>query len=427
MKKLYSPKLIVAAMFAVFAAFPLCAQKFKVNYDESKIPAYQLPNILKKADGQGEISTSLEWLDSSRPRILSVLENEFYGRKLPRPAKTEFEVVDEADVLNGAAVRKQVKITVSDIAGSHSFTMLMYAPKSASKGNPVPAFIALNFKGNHATSDDKEILITKAWMRGVKGNKAREEDRGAAKKRWPFEEIVKRGYAIATIYYGEIYPDKEKLDGTPESVYRIFDSNAVEMPSIAAWSWGLSRGIDAFETMPEIDSNKIFVVGHSRLGKTSLLTGAYDKRVAICASNDSGCMGAAISRRAYGETVDIITTQFPFWFSKNLNKYKNAENSMPIDQHQLLAMLAPRPVYVASATEDKWADPKGELMALVEAAKIYKLFGAKELPTMDNFVPEKPFHGDVGYHLRVGKHDLTVYDWMNYCDFADKHFGQSKK
>ena len=142
------------------------------------------------------------------------------------------------------------------------------------------------------------------------------------------------------------------------------------------------------------------MVGHSRLGKTALLTGAYDKRVAICASNDSGCMGAAISRRAYGETVDIITTQFPFWFAKSLNKYKNAENTMPIDQHQLVAMMAPRPVYVASATED--------------------------LPGMDNFTPEKPFHGDVGYHLRIGKHDITVYDWMNYCDFADKHFGKPK-
>ncbi|CDE85706.1 probable acetyl xylan esterase [Coraliomargarita sp. CAG:312] len=426
MKKYNSLKILAAVMFAALAALPLSAQKFKANYDESKIPDYQLPDILQKADGKGQISSSLEWLNFSRPRILSILENEFYGHKLPRPEKMKFEVVEESDVFSGIAVRKQIKITVSDKAGSHSFTMLMYEPKAASKTNPAPAFIALNFKGNHATSDDKNIAITKAWMRGAKGNKASEEDRGVAKKRWPFEEIVKRGYAIATIYYGEIYPDKEKFDGTPESVYRIFDAKAVEMPAIAAWSWGLSRGIDALESMPEIDSNKIFVVGHSRLGKTALLTGAYDKRVAICASNDSGCMGAAISRRAYGETVDIITTQFPFWFAKSLNKYKNAENTMPIDQHQLVAMMAPRPVYVASATEDKWADPKGELMALVEASKVYKLFGAQDLPGMDNFTPEKPFHGDVGYHLRIGKHDITVYDWMNYCDFADKHFGKPK-
>ena len=173
MKKYNSLKILAAAMFAALAALPLSAQKFKANYDESKIPDYQLPDILQKADGKGQISSSLEWLNFSRPRILSILENEFYGHKLPRPEKMKFEVVEESDVFSGIAVRKQIKITVSDKAGSHSFTMLMYEPKAASKTNPAPAFIALNFKGNHATSDDKNIAITKAWMRGAKGNKAR--------------------------------------------------------------------------------------------------------------------------------------------------------------------------------------------------------------------------------------------------------------
>ena len=138
-------------------------------------------------------------------------------------------------------------------------------------------------------------------------------------------------------------------------------------------------------------------------------------------------MGAALSRRRFGESVKHITTLFPFWFSKNLNKYRDNEGELPIDQHHMLACVAPRALYVASASKDFWADPKGELMGLAEASKIYRLYGAKKLPTLDNLAIEKPFIGDnVGYHLRDGAHNMTHYDWRQYLNFAEKVFSMKK-
>lgn len=399
-------------------------QKFTPNYDESKAETSAIPDILAKPDGSRAQSFA-EWYDFCRPAAMKVFENEFYGKRPPRPAQISFKTLEESDdALEGIAKRRQIEIKVGDKDGEKTFVMLVYSPKNSTTQNPAPSFICLNFQGNHTTSDDKEILLTDSWARGVKGNKALDEHRGLKKNRWPLKEIVERGYAVATIYYGDIYPDKDKIDGTPESIYTIFDKSAHDLPAISAWSWGLSRGIDALETLPDIDSSKIFVVGHSRLGKTSLLTSACDKRVAIAASNDSGCMGAALSRRNYGETPASMLVNFPFWFSKNLAKYASDPSTMPVDQHQFIAMTAPRPVYVASATQDQWADPRGEFMSLMEASKVYELLGAKKLPKDSDYSPEKPFHGDVGYHLRIGKHDITVYDWMNYCDFADLHFGK---
>ena len=290
---------------------------------------------------------------------------------------------------------------------------------------PIPAFLGLNFRGNHTIHADPRITLSENWMRPDKegrvvDNRSTEKSRGTSANRWPVETIIDRGYALATMYYGDIDPDFD--DEFENGIHAIFGKpKENEWGSIGAWAWGLSRALDYLELDAQIDGTKVAVLGHSRLGKTSLWAGAQDERFAMVISNNSGCGGAALNRREFGETVKRINTSFPHWFNDRFPTYNDQIGTLPVDQHQLIALMAPRPVCVASAVEDEWADPRGEFLSAKLAGPAWELFGKKgvgveEMPPVDEPVGEM-----ISYHIRTGKHDVTDFDWNRYLDFADQH------
>ncbi len=406
----------------------LSGKNSEFNYRESLVPSYTLPDLLVLKNGKN-VNKLKTWEKRRKKGILSYFNELVYGfAPVGKPENLSFDIYDlKKGALGGLATRKQVRVNFTGKPEGPFMDILIYLPGNSNL--PVPLFLGLNFQGNHTINNDSEITITKSWLAdrrfGVVENRATEKTRGITASRWPVEEILKRGYGLATIYYGDIDPDFD--DGFLNGVHGAFDkkkpreSNA--WGSVSAWAWGLSRAMDYLQTDQDIDGSHIAVIGHSRLGKTSLWAGAQDERFALVVSNCSGCGGAALSRRKYGETVERINTSFPHWFCQNFKKYNNRENELPVDQHMLIALMAPRPVYIASADRDLWADPRGEFLSGYYANPVYKLFGLKglkidDIPPLDSPVQD----GYIGYHIRSGKHDLTLYDWNNYMDFADKHF-----
>jgi hypothetical protein len=245
--------------------------------------------------------------------------------------------------------------------------------------------------------------------------------RAVKSERWPAEEVIARGYALASVYASDVDPDEPSFEN---GVHEFYDAGLRAGPdtwgALAAWAWGASRGMDYLETDAHIDPRGVAVIGHSRGGKAALWAGASDERFVLTVSNDSGEGGAAISRRNHGEGIADLNNQFPHWFSLNYRNYNNAPETLPVDSHELVALMAPRAVYVASASDDDWADPEGEFLAAVNAAPVFGLFGFTGLGTAQWPAPGEHIHGDrVAYHLREGVHDLTLFDWDLYMDFFD--------
>jgi len=412
---------------SVFSIPKVSAQRQNIIYDESKVPEYQLPDVLTRFNGR-KVKSEKVWFKKQRPEILKVFTDEVYG-KVPGELKiSEVKVWETSnDAINGLAIRKQISLLFKKSDRNLEVNVLMYLPKTDQK---VPVFLAYNFTGNHAVYNDPRIRLTESWVAndpsvGIINNQVTEQSRAAASDRWPVDEIIKAGFGLVTVYYGDIDPDKNVFsDGIEPFFYKGNQTKpkSDEWGSIAAWAWGLSRVMDYLETDSLVDSKKVAVLGHSRLGKTALWAGATDQRFSMVISNESGCGGAALSKRIFGETVQTINTSFPHWFCDNFLKYNDNEGQLPVDQHMLLALIAPRPLYVASAEGDQWADPRGEFLSAKYASAVYELLGLEGLPIKEMPEVNHPVMGTIGYHIRSGKHNLTLYDWEQYIKFAHKHF-----
>ena len=399
----------------------LYAQPAGFNYDESKVAAYTLPDLTA-----GSLKN---WSEVRRPQIDSLLETQMFGHSPGKPQKTSAEITDlNKKALGGKAVRKQVTVSLINNNKTVKMDILIYLPANA-KG-PVPLFLGLNFGGNHTVNADPGIMLSRQLI-GPKpsyahvGDETKEKNRGRAASQWQVEKLLDRGYGVAVIYYGDLDPDFD--DGFQNGIHPLFYKPGQTQPapdewaSVAAWAWGLSRALDYLETDKDVDPHRVAVMGHSRLGKAAAWAGAHDTRFAMVILNESGEGGAALSHRNFGETIERINTSFPHWFCENYKQYNGKEATMPFDSHMLIALIAPRPVYIASAEGDQWSDPRGEFLGGRNADPVYELFGKKGLGTDEMPGLHQPIMNTIGYHIRAGKHDVTAYDWDQYLAFADMH------
>lgn len=405
----------LAGLVVVGTLSSAAAEDEKFNYDEAKVPAYTLPEALVMQDGRKVTSAGM-WRDGRRGELLELFRKHVYGRRPAEPQMTRFHVTESTpDYLHGKGKRKDVRAEWNTPEGPVpmlSFTM--FVPTAARR--PVPAFVGIHLFDTASDAPNPGKPLVADVGEPLPGEKT-------------LDVILDRGYAIATLNAEDFCPDdKDKFrEGVLAVLYpdRSGPPGPEEPGAIATWAWGLSRALDYLERDREIDAGRVAVIGHSRRGKTALWAGAQDERFAMVISNDSGCGGAALSRRRFGETVARINRAFPHWFCDNFNKYNGNEDELPVDQHELVALCAPRPVYIASAQEDGWADPRGEFLSAVGAEPVYRLLGREGLGT-DQMPPVNQSIGDfIGYHVRVGKHALSDFDWLKYLDFADRHFGRT--
>jgi hypothetical protein len=404
-----------------------------VNYDESKVPRYTLPDPLVMRDGR-KVADARTWTDERRPEILELFRTCMYGRSPERPRGMIFRVLGtDRRAIAGTATRKTIAVNLTGPAEGPVMRLVLYLPNAATR--PVPVFVGIHLFDTRAEYPMPGVPLSQEERRGTAAGGPASRPSGVAAgglpgRRLP-EVILQRGYAFATIDAAGLAPDSRT--DFEKGVIGCFRKSGRtkrvpdEWGAIGAWAWGLSRAVDYFETDPEVDSKRVIAIGHSRMGKTALWAGAQDGRFAMVISNDSGCGGAALSRRCFGETVEIINTAFPHWFCEDFRKYNRREDDLPVDQHMLIALIAPRPVYVASAEKDLWADPRGEFLAARHADPVYRLLGTDGLAVQEQPGLGQPVLSTIGYHIRRGKHDLTDYDWTCYLEFADKHLGRGNR
>lgn len=389
-------KEFLSIVIILISIHPLIAQ----NYDEASVGTYRLPELLKTQDGE-KVNTTKEWEKVRRPEILKLFEDNVYGKVPQDFDNIEFEITNEdKNSMEGKATLKEVAITVTRNRKSVTFNLLMFTPNNIKK--PVPMFLVINHRGV------RTMDVTRKNKDGF----------------WPAELVIDAGYGISGFDVVNIAADNN--DEFTKGVLQLYPEQLQMdngMAALGAWGWGASRAIDYFEKDKSIDNKRIISVGHSRGGKASLWFGAQDERVAMAVSNESGNSGAALSRRNFGETVERIVDNFPYWFCKNYRQYAGNEDKLPVDQHMLLALMAPRAVYVASAAEDLWADPRGQYLSLVESQPAFNLYGIEtNLPAQMPDVNQQIIHPHMGFHNREGKHNMTPYDWQQFINFANTYF-----
>ena len=374
----------------------LSANQSEFNYREENVPVYHLPEVMKATNGE-TVKGKKEWLNLRRPEVLEFFAARVYGRVPRTPFKTEIQVLKtDKNAMNGAATLKLVDLVFT--SGEQSLTLHLgyFIPNNVPE--PVPAFLLICNRGSANIDFTRE----------------------KKSEFWPAEEVIARGYAIAAFNNADVDPDN--FDEFKNGIHGVLDQerNNESWGTIAAWAWGASRCLDYFETDKSIAAGKVALVGHSRGGKTALWAGAADQRFAMVVPNEAGCGGTSLARRRYGETIARINKSFPHWFCLNYRQYGNNEDALPVDMHQLMALIAPRALYVASADQDLWADPRGQYLALFHSLPVFRLWDKKtSLPETMPALNTPIRSGKVAYHVREGAHNLLLKDWNWFMDHAD--------
>jgi hypothetical protein len=380
------------------------------NYDEDKVPPYTLPDPLVRQNGQ-PVRDADTWFQQRRPEILKLYESEIYGRVPERAPRMAYEVVEtDPHAMDGRAVRKLIALHFGGKPDNPTVHLHLYLPANATK--PVPLLLHLVFFSNPP--------IPGATPPPTPSGRPAFHEAG------PIADILAHGYGYATFRYSEVQPDK------PDT----FDAGVIglalapgqtkpaadEWGTISAWAWGASRVLDYLENEPAVDARRVALVGHSRLGKTVLWAAARDPRFALVFSSCSGEMGAALARRYFGETIDDIAADYGYQFAGNFQRYPGHWSDMPVDAHMLIALLAPRPVFITGGSQDLWIDPRGEFLATVAAGPVYRLLGRHDLGVTDGPPLDTPLiTGDLGFHYHTGGHTITTADWNAFLAFADRH------
>ncbi|MFO1500277.1 MAG: acetylxylan esterase [Verrucomicrobiota bacterium] len=400
----------------------VCQLSFAAAFPSvSQLPAQPgLPDPLIMLNGE-RVTTAEQWRTKRRPELKALFEHYMYGHMPPAQVKFVTGPVDK-NYFQGKATKKEVSIDLGPGVAS-KLQLLVVVPNR--RQAPAPAFVGLNFCGNHALLADKSVPLPKTWVPnsclGCSNNMATDAGRGTQVETWALEQSIDRGYAVAVFYNGDVEPDRPDATGGVRAAYRDRDWGA-----IAAWAWGLSRAVDYLVTDPDIDAKHIAVVGHSRNGKAALVAAAFDERIALAIPLQAGCGGTAPSRGTVGESVKQINDRFPHWFNAEFKKFNEATERLPFDQHCLVALCAPRPVLLPNALEDQWANPTGQFQVLQAAEPVYRLLGAggleaKQMPEIGRLVDST-----LGYYIRPGKHSMTSADWLVFLDYTDKQFGKPK-
>jgi hypothetical protein len=405
------------------------------NYDEAKVGPYTLPDPLLGKDGR-RVSSTNAWRATRRGEIMRDFRDLMYGRTPELAVKINAEVTAiRKDAVDGLTTRTLVTLRFFDDPAAPRIHLMLYIPNTAKQ--PVPVFLGLSFFGNAGVENDPTIALSDVWMlpfgtSAVVNNRATGAVRGMDAGRWPLAQVLKRGYGVATFFYGDVEPDH--IEGWRDGIrgYALKKSGRItpardEWGALGAWAWGLSRALDYLETNPAVDARRVVVFGHSRHGKAALWAGAQDERFALVISNDSGEGGASLARRNFGENIAFSIAHASWRYCDRFRDYIDRAADLPFDQHMLMALIAPRPLYVASATEDFLADPRGEFVSAVHAEPVYRLFGLRGLNTSQWPAPDHAVGESIGYHVRTGKHDITAYDWEQYLDFADRHLKTSSR
>jgi hypothetical protein len=409
-------------MIATAAAFA----QISPDQDRQPVMPAHLPDPLVFADGS-PVTTPAQW-PKRRQELLHLFTEQMYGRMPERPAHMRFVVEDrDPHALGGKATREQILILFDGKRDGPRMDLLVYVPNQVKRP---PVILGLNFWGNETVDPDPGIRISDRWVESgptsyldlscVKNNRATEACRGIDQQRWPVEKILDAGYALATAYRGDLDPDRK--DGFEESIRSAWPELAEggdNFSTIAAWSWAMSRALDYLQHDPRVDAHHVVAFGWSRLGKAAIWAGATDPRFAAVISNESGAGGAKVFHDVHGEGVLRLNTHFPYWFCNNFKQYNERDADLPFDQNEVLALIAPRPLYIASAILDQNADPQGEFLGALAVTSVYRFLGSTGLPTTTWPAVNQPVLGRVSYHVRTGVHSVTDFDWDQYLRFCN--------